>query len=282
MGAPYNPGPGENPPGQQPQWGGYPDGGNYPPQNPPGHPDQGGYPDQGGFSQPSYQGGGYQQGGYPQGGYQQGGYQQGGYPQQGGYAQPGGSPYQGGYQQGGYPPQRSGYDYQQQPQSPQERAWRSRYDEPSESAGIAGLALAAVGALLLVVGIAALDWYSLSGQGIKFNDLHDAAKHGNVGLMKAYGGFLAWILVVVVVVAAVLASLPIGAGGAACRVITPIVGALGIALTLVALNSFWTKDRKAGEAVDVGIFKHASIGLYLTLLGFVVVGIAGVIGPRRA
>jgi hypothetical protein len=256
MSAPYNPGPGENQPGQQPQWGGYPGGANYPQQNPPDHPERGGYPGQGPYPQ---------QGGYPQ---------QGSYPQQGGYPQPG-AYQQGGYQQGNYPQQPSGYDYQQQP------SWRSGYDEPRESAGIVGLVVAAVGALLLIIGVAALNWYSAGAAHDKLTDLRDGAKQINAGFMKAYGGFLVWILVVAVVAAAVIASLPIGSTAAAFRVIAPVLGVLGLVITLLALNSLWSKAKDSG-ASDVGVFKHGTIGLYVTLLGFLVAGIAGVFGPRRA
>ena len=248
MSAPYNPGPGGNQPGQQPQWGGYPGGANYPQQGQPGYGDQSGPPQQGG----------YQAGNYP------GNYPQGNYPQQ----------------------QGSGYGYQQQSsqsaQSPStSESWRSSYDaELREAVGVVGLALAAVGALLLILGIAALDWYSAGGDKLKLSDLHKAAKEADIGLMKAYGGFLVWILVVLVVVAAVLASVP-GPAAATFRVVAPVVGLLGLVITLVALNSFWSKAKDAGST-DVGIFKHSAIGLYLTLLGFVVAGIAGVFGPRRA
>ena len=247
MSAPYNPGPGENQPGQQPQWGGYPGGANYPQQGQPSYAEQGGPPQQGN----------YQQGNYP------GNYPPGNYPQQQ-------------QQQGG-----GGYGYQQQQPSSSDSSWRSSYDaESRDSVGIVGIAAAVVGALLLILGIAALDWYSAGGDKLKLSDLHKEAKAADIGLMKAYGGFLVWILVVLVVVAAVLACIP-GSASATFRVVAPVVGLVGLVVTLVALNSFWSKVKDAG-GTDVGIFKHSAIGLYLTLLGFVVAGIAGVFGPRRA
>jgi hypothetical protein len=55
-------------------------------------------------------------------------------------------------------------------------------------------------------------------------------------------------------------------------------------VTLLALNSYWDKAQSnAGSAnVDVGVFKHTAVGLYLTLIGFLIAGVAGVFGPRRA
>jgi hypothetical protein len=240
MSAPYNPGPGESQPGQQPQWGNYPGSGNYPQQDPSGFPEPTVYPGHGG---------------YPG---------QGNYPQQGGYQQP-----------GNYPQQPSGYDYQQ----PQQPAWRSRYDQPRESAGIVGLAVATVGALLLVIGVAALNWYTVLGQEGKLTDLGDSAKDIDAGLMKAYSGYLVWILVLAVVAAAVVASLPSGAA-ALFRIITPVLGVIGVVITLLASSTFWNKAKDTGLQ-DAGVFKHAQIGLFLTLAGFLIVGIAGVFGPRR-
>jgi hypothetical protein len=242
MSAPYNPGPGENPPGPQ-QWGNYPTGGNYPQQGQPGYPEQAGYPPTG---QPQQQ---QQQGGYPQSGYQQGNYPQA----------PGG-----------------GYGYQQQP------SWGSSYGAESRaSVGVVGLVVAAVGALLLILGGAALNWYSAGGQHAKLGDLQKDAKAADIGLMKAYGSYLFWLLLIIVVAASVVASLPVGSSAPVFRIVAPVVGVLGLVLTLLALNSYWSKAEDAG-ATDVGIFKHGAIGLYLTLLGFLVAGVAGVFGPRRA
>jgi hypothetical protein len=244
MSAPYNPGPGENQPGQQPQWGNYPDGANYPPQSPSGYPE------------PTV------------------------YPGQRGYLGQGNYPAQGGYQQGNYPQQPSGYNYQQQPQQPQQPSWRSGYDQPRESAGVVGLAAVAVGALLLIIGVTALNWYTVLGQPGKLKDLGNSAKDIDAGLMKAYSGFLVWILVLAVVASAVVASMPSGAA-TLFRIITPVLGVLGVVITLLASSSFWSKAKDTGLQ-DAGVFKHTQIGFYLTLLGFLVAGIAGVFGPRRA
>jgi hypothetical protein len=278
MSAPYNPGPGEQP-GEQPQWGGYPGGASYPQQEQPGYPGQEGYPQEGyqpGYPPQSGQGGqggqgGYQQGGYQQGGYPQGGYQQGNYPSQGNYPQ----------QQGG------GYGYQ--PGSP---SWGGGYgtqQQARQSVGIIGLIGAAVGAVLLIVSFTALAWYKIQGANGKFSDLHsdvkDAPGAAGLGLAKAYFGWLAWVLLALVVIAAVMANLPIGPSGLVFRIVAPVVGVLGLVLTLVASNNYWDKLKdqfKAAGIDDVGLFKHSQIGLYLTLAGFLIAGVAGVFGPRRA
>lgn len=235
MGAPYNPAPGGNQPGEQPQWGGYP-GGNYPQQGQPGYPGQQDY----------------QQGGYGQGGYQQGGYPQSGYPQQ-----PGGYGYQPGW--GGYGTQRR------------------------ETVGIVGLAGAAVGAILLIIGFTALKWYDIGGQEFKVNDLRKSLdRSGAPGFPKAYFSWLGWALLVLVVIAAVLASLPIGPSAVIFRTVAPVLGVVGIVITLLALNNYWDKAQDANPGLDLGLVKHSAVGLYVTLAGFLIAGVAGVFGPRRA
>jgi hypothetical protein len=145
--------------------------------------------------------------------------------------------------------------------------------------GFVGLVLAAIGAVLAVIGATSLDWYSNGPAHLKLRDLHDAAKAVDVGLMKAYGSYLVWVLLAAVVLAAVLASLPARAA-VAFRVIAPLVGVVAVVLTLLALNGFFDKAREVG-ATDVGIFKHSDVGLYLTLAGFVIAGVAGVFGKQR-
>jgi hypothetical protein len=258
MSSPYNPPPGGQQPGEQPQWGGYPGGANYPQQEQPGYPGQG----------------------YQQGGYQQGGYQQGGYPQQpGGYQQPGEYQQPGGYQQGNYPQQQGGYGYQQGAQS-----WGGSSNQQSQSVGFIGIAIAVVGALFMIVAITALNWYSANGEHAKLSDLKKSLDGpGAPGFPKAYFGWLVWVLVVLVLVAAVVANLPIGPAAAAMRIVAPVLGVVGVVVTLLALNNYWSKlkDLNGGDA-DVGLFKHSAVGLYLTLIGFLVAGVAGVFGPRRA
>lgn len=248
MSAPYNPAPGGHQSGDQPPWSGY-SGGNYPQQNQPGY---------GGSEE-------YQQGGYGQGGYSQpGGNQYGGY-QQGGYQQPSYSQQQGGYGYG------QGYGSY------------SSYSQPRQTFGIVGLVVAVVGAVVLISGFF-LSWYKVAGQEIKFSDIHkDLNAAGSVApaLPKAYFGWLAWVLLALVLIAAVLANLPIGSSALIFRILAPIIGLVGVLLTLLALNSYFDKAKDVG-ATDVGIFKHSAIGLYLTLAGFVIAGVAGVFGPRRA
>jgi hypothetical protein len=239
MSGPYNPQPGGQP-GEQPPWGGYPGGVGYPP-----------------YGQPAYGG----QEGYLQGGYQS-------YPAQGGYSQEGYQ--QAGYQQGGYQQRQGGYSYPQQ-------AWDTGRRERTRVIGLLG---AAVGAGVLIAGFTALAWYRIVGRDIKFSDFHTAlSRPGAPAFPKAYFGWLGWVLLTVVVVSAVLASLPIGSLALTFRIVAPVAGVIGIVVTLLALNSYWNNAKSF--LGDIGVFKHSAVGLYATLIGFLIAGVAGLFGPRR-
>jgi hypothetical protein len=212
---------------------------------PGGQPQWGGYPGSASYpqqGQPGYAGQeGYQQGGYQQGGYQQAGYQQG------------------------------AYSYPQQ-------TWGARR---RETVGVIGLIGGAVGAALLIVSFTALAWYRIIGRDIKFSDIHKSLNEpGAPAFPKAYFGWLGWVLLALVVVSAVLASLPIGSAALTFRIVAPATGLVGIIVTLLALNNYW--DKANNVLGDVGVFKHSAAGLYLTLIGFLIAGVAGVSGPRRA
>src|SRR6266536_1719253 len=91
-----------------------------------------------------------------------------GYPGQQGYPQPGGYGQGSGYQPTNYPQPHGGYWYGQAGSSlgPGYGA-RQR-----QSVGLAGLAVAAVGAVLLVLGFTALNWYGADGDHLTFSDIH--------------------------------------------------------------------------------------------------------------
>jgi hypothetical protein len=228
-------------PGDQPPWARYPGGAGYPP-----------------YGQPAHGG---------QDGYQQGGYQ--GYPAQGGYSQ--GGYQQASYQQSGYQQPHGGYSYPQQAWGRTGRRERVR---------VIGLLGAAVGAAMLIAGFTALAWYRIVGRDIKFGDFHRALNQpGAPAFPKAYFGWLGWVLLAVVVVSAALASLPIGSFALTFRIVAPAAGVIGMVVTLLALNNYW--DNAKSFLGDVGVFKHSTVGLYVTLIGFLIAGVAGIFGPRH-
>lgn len=153
------------------------------------------------------------------------------------------------------------------------------YGEPVGSGakfGVAGATLAGVGAVLLVLSFTALQWFSKFGVGTgTFGDVHDALGAGAgqaAGLADAYFSWLAWTLGVVAVVVAILANLPSAAAGP-LRALGAVLAAAAIAVTFFAL-------RLGDSAAYSDYLKHARIGFYFALLGFLLVGIGALVGPK--
>lgn len=218
----------------------------------------------GGYGQPPYGGPQYGQPGYgppPQGqpGYGAPGYGAAGYGAPGyGASQYGRPGYGSGY--GGYGPQR-------------------------QSFGIVGAALAALGAVALIVAFTATHWYKDSGDSSfsKVKDQVDAYDKvgAATGVAKAYFGWLAWVLLVAVVLVAVAANLPSPAA-VALRIIGAVIGAAGILLTFLAIKLVDGSKVPGGNAPDYSDYlKHTGPAFYLALGGFLLAAVGALIGPRR-
>lgn len=152
---------------------------------------------------------------------------------------------------------------------------------PSQSFGLLGAAFAAAGALLLILALTAVNWFTTAGLGSTHaGDLKKILQSGTgaVGIAKAYFAWLGWALVVAVVVLAILANLPWPLARI-FRVIGAIVAALGIALTFLAIRL--TSTTGANSPTYGDYLDHARMGFYLAIAGFLLVGIGCVIGPSR-
>lgn len=240
----------------QPDYGPPQPGYGYPQQAPAAYP---GYPAQPGYGPPEP---GY---GAPPG-----------YPQQGQpYPQPG-------Y---GYGQPTAGYGYPAQPPAmgPLTSQFARIDPGPSQGFGVAGALVAAVGAALVIVAFTAVDWFTHTGDShSKFGDVHDllsSAGRYATGPAKAYFSWLGWTLLIVALLSALLAVTP--TVGRAFRGLTPVVAAAAVVVTFVAIKLL-------GGAGEVGITEtygdyldHARTGFYLAVAGFVLIGIGGLIGPRR-
>jgi hypothetical protein len=152
------------------------------------------------------------------------------------------------------------------------------YSQPraADGPGFVGIALAVIGAVLGVIAFTAVDWFE-SGPS-HFSDVHDAVnqldKQGfATGIGKVYFGWLAWVLLAVAVIFAIVANLPTPASGA-MRTLGALVGLAGIGLTL------WAVEFAHGPAYTQ-FLKHSRIGFYLTLAAFLLTTIGSLIGPAR-
>lgn len=143
-----------------------------------------------------------------------------------------------------------------------------------------GIALVLVGAVLVLLSFATLDWYAAPPPGpdvvsgsTTFSALHhNADQLGGAGLASAYFSWLSWLLLIAVITVGA-ATLVVRKNVDAYRVGGLFLGLVGAATTYYALNQM------AGASSGGGTFDHASIGVWLTLAGFLLAGAGAAIGP---
>lgn len=139
--------------------------------------------------------------------------------------------------------------------------------------GLIGVAVTTIGTVLLG-GSMAIIWYA-NGR-LDHVDLSDIVKAADNDAVKAlphaFFGWLLWVLWAVTLVVALVANLP-GPLSTAFRVLGPVLGVLGVVLVYASLDQLIS-----GEG---HVFDHASIGLWLAFVGFLVTGLGGAFGTRR-
>jgi hypothetical protein len=148
--------------------------------------------------------------------------------------------------------------------------YAARNAAPSR-ANVAGILVSAIGIAVVLLGMW-LPWYADGGQKVKFTDIVKTVKlPGAKSLPHGYFQFGIWFAIAVALLLCLLANM--GFASAVLRFIGPLVAVLGAALVLSSLSSM-----RDGHG---SIFDHASAGLWLVLLGFVVAAVGGLLGDRR-
>ena len=148
--------------------------------------------------------------------------------------------------------------------------------------GLPGVALVLLGALLVLLSFRFLDWYDVpasadSSGDVTFSKLHASAEQlGGAGVATAYFAWLAWVLLLAVIVVGVAANVPSPAADG-LRVAGFLVGALGVAGTYYALAQHFDAT---GSTHDV--LHNSTWGLWAALLGFLIAAGGAGLGPRRA
>lgn len=203
------------------------------------------------------------------------------YEQQPPYGQPPGY----GQQQPAYGQQQPGYD----PPATMgpETTRMARLDPgPSQSFGLVSAVLTGLGTLLVVLAFTALDWYGengVSGSDSKFSDIHKALDRvGDFaqGPAKLYFSWLGWALLAAAAITALVAALP--TVGAPFRVIGVLVAIAAIVLTFLSIQLIKNNDTLPEAYRGYGTWlKHARIGFYVAVAGFVLIGVGAAAGPSR-
>jgi hypothetical protein len=145
---------------------------------------------------------------------------------------------------------------------------------PTQTFGVAAVLLVAAGAVLGVVAFTAVNW-GHRRRSSTFPQVHRGLQQlGNQAeaVARAYFGWLAWALLIVAVVCAVLAATP--AISTPFRIVAPIVALAGLVFTVLAIR-LWPQLSYAQ------FLKDARAGFYLALGGFLLIGIGSLLGPGR-
>jgi hypothetical protein len=149
--------------------------------------------------------------------------------------------------------------------------------------GVPGVVLALVGAAFVLVSIRFLDWYDVSTRGadtagnVTFAKLRTSADQlGGAGVATAYFDWLAWVLLIGMIVVGVGANLVTRISDV-LRVVGFLIGLAGAASTYYALAQHFN-----ATASKHSVFYNSTWGLWLTLLGFLLGAAGAVLGPRSA
>lgn len=173
-----------------------------------------------------------------------------------------------GYQQqpGGYAQQPGGYAPQGQPQHQNPFG-----TEGNEQFGIASMVCSLLGAILTIVCLTSLQWFSVDGGSRSFSDIGDYSTIA--GFAKAYFGWFAWTFLIISTISAVAASFP----SPALRALR-VLGVVA-AFATAGLSFLAVQVNTARSYVDW--LGDARIGFYLAIAGFIVIGVGAAIGPRK-
>lgn len=157
----------------------------------------------------------------------------------------------------------------------------------SDSRGVGGrgVVLVIVGAALVVLSVAALQWYRVShgagvaSGGFTFRDLQQDADSLNAPIAAAYFNWLAFALGVAVTVTGILANVPLPANGS-LRILGFLCGAGGVVGTYYALSQLFYAEHAAGGSRH-GVLQDATYGLWCALAGFALAAVGAALGPRQ-
>lgn len=142
------------------------------------------------------------------------------------------------------------------------------------------------GGVLALVSFRYLDWYEVPARtadtpgAITFSALHDGANQlSGAGAATTYFGWLAWVLLIAVVLIGVAAAVPSPAVDG-LRVAGFLIGLLGVGATYFAIAQYRNAQVAAG-ATRHGVFHNTSWGVWAAFGGFLLSAVGAVLGPHR-
>jgi uncharacterized protein YjeT (DUF2065 family) len=150
-----------------------------------------------------------------------------------------------------------------------------------------GVLLVLAGAALVLASFRFLDWYEISTRNgadyspdnVTFSTLHSSADQlGGAGSATAYFGWLAWILLIAVILTGVAANLPLGPADP-LRVAGFVLAVIGVAATYLAIAQLHDAQVAAG-AQKHSVFHNSTWGLWAAFAGFLLAAAGAALGPR--
>lgn len=157
---------------------------------------------------------------------------------------------------------------------------------PSQRFGVLSALCTVCGATLVVIAFTALRWFpGQTGSGATptfgelhrlLGQLHDLAQPS----ARLYFGWLGWALLAAAALTALAAALPMP--GAPFRMIGALVSAAAIGMTFIAIDLFKNVDASIGIHQGYWTYlKHAQVGFYCAVAGFLLLGVGALIGGSR-
>jgi hypothetical protein len=156
----------------------------------------------------------------------------------------------------------------------------------SRGIGVPGAMLVIAGGAVVLIAFRFLEWYDTparadSADKITFSELHGSADQlDGAGAANAYFNWLAWLLLIALVLVGVAATMPIQAADA-LRVVGCVVGVVGVVATYFAVAQLHDAQVAAGGERH-NAFYNSTWGLWLTFAGFASGAIGALLGPRKA
>jgi hypothetical protein len=158
-----------------------------------------------------------------------------------------------------------------------------RVTAAQRTARVPGVVTVITGAALILVSFQFLDWYDVpprsadTAGNVTFDKLQSSADQlGGAGVASAYFDWLAWVLLILVILAGVAANFPTPMADA-LRVVGFLLGVIGVAGTYYALAQHFNATGSKHN-----VFYNSTWGLWLALAGFVAAAAGAALGPRSA
>jgi hypothetical protein len=156
--------------------------------------------------------------------------------------------------------------------------------------GVPGVALMTAGAVLVLLSFTTLRWYRQAKEKgdsvtkVGFAELHHNLDRfpaaGRPAASVAYFSWLAWVLLIALIVVALAANLP-GKASDTLRMVGFFLGLVGVAFTYYTLSRY-TEATHDLFGTSSSALNNADVGIWCALGGYLLAGVGAALGPLGA